>query len=158
MDRFLEFSSNNSLLVLALMASFFIVVFYELRRKASGLIDVEATDAVKLINNGAVVVDLRSAEAFGRGHIVNARNVPADEIESRLSSLGVDKSKPIVAVCDAGVSSRRTVATLRQQGFDSVFSLKQGMTGWTQAGLPVVSGKKTKSKDAGKAGKGKKRG
>ena len=158
MDRFLEFSSNNSLLVLALMASFFIVVFYELRRKASGLIDVEATDAVKLLNNGAVVVDLRSAEAFGRGHIVNARNVPADEIESRLSSLGVDKSKPIVAVCDAGVSSRRTVATLRQQGFDSVFSLKQGMTGWTQAGLPVVSGKKTKSKDAGKAGKGKKRG
>ena len=158
MDRFLEFSSNHSLLVLALMASFFIVVFYELRRKASGLIDVEATDAVKLINNGAVVVDLRSTEAFGRGHIVNARNVPADEIESRLSSLGVDKSKPIVAVCDAGVSSRRTVATLRQQGFDSVFSLKQGMTGWTQAGLPVVSGKKTKSKGAGKAGKGKKRG
>lgn len=158
MDRFLEFSSNNSLLVLALMASFFIVVFYELRRKASGLVDVEATEAVKLINNGAVVVDLRSAEAFGRGHIVNARNVPADEIESRLSSLGVDKSKPIVAVCDAGVSSRRTVATLRQKGFDSVFSLKQGMTGWTQAGLPVVSGKKTKSKGAGKTGKGKKRG
>ena len=158
MDRFLEFSSNNSLLVLALMASFFIVVFYELRRKASGLVDVEATEAVKLINNGAVVVDLRSAEAFGRGHIVNARNVPADEIESRLSSLGVDKAKPIVAVCDAGVSSRRTVATLRQKGFDSVFSLKQGMTGWTQAGLPVVSGKKTKSKGAGKTGKGKKRG
>ena len=158
MDRFLEFSSNHSLLVLALMASFFIVVFYELRRKASGLIDVEATDAVKLINNGAVVVDLRSTEAFGRGHIVNARNVPADEIESRLSSLGVDKTKPVVAVCDAGVSSRRAVAALRQKGFESVFSLKQGMTGWSQAGLPVVSGKKTKSKGAGKSGKGKKRG
>ena len=146
------------MLVLALMASFFIVVFYELRRKASGLIDVEATDAVRLINNGAVVVDLRSTEAFGRGHIVNARNVPADEIESRLSSLGVDKTKPVVAVCDAGVSSRRAVATLRQKGFESVFSLKQGMSGWTQAGLPVVSGKKTKSKGTGKSGKGKKRG
>jgi len=159
MDRFLEFTSNHTLLVLALFASFFIVIFYELRRKASGLIDVEAQEAVRLINNGALVIDLRSAEAFGRGHIVNARNVPSDEIDARLPSLGADTSKPIVAVCDAGVSSRRAVAALRQKGYASVYSLKQGMTGWTQDGLPVVTGKKTKSKsDKGKPGKGKKRG
>lgn len=159
MDRFLEFTSNHTLLVLALFASFFIVIFYELRRKASGLIDVEAQEAVRLINNGALVIDLRSAEAFGRGHIVNARNVPSDEIDARLPSLGADTSKPIVAVCDAGVSSRRAVAALRQKGYASVYSLKQGMTGWTQDGLPVVTGKKTKSKsEKGKPGKGKKRG
>lgn len=159
MDRFLEFSSNHTLLVLALFASFFIVIFYELRRKASGLIDVEAQEAVKLINGGALVVDLRSSEAFGRGHIVNARNVPSDEIEARLSSLGGDTSKPIVAVCDAGVSSRRAVSALRQKGYESVYSLKQGMTGWSQAGLPVVTGKKTRSKsDKNKTGKGKKKG
>lgn len=164
MDRFLEFTSNHTLLVLALFASFFIVIFYELRRKASGLIDVEAQEAVRLINNGALVIDLRSAEAFGRGHIVNARNVPSDEIDARLPSLGADTSKPIVAVCDAGVSSRRAVAALRQKGYASVYSLKQGMTGWTQDGLPVVTGKKTKSKSdkgksvKGKPGKGKKRG
>jgi rhodanese-related sulfurtransferase len=159
MDRFLEFSSNHTLLVLALFASFFIVIFYELRRKATGLIDVEAQEAVKLINNGALVIDLRTAESFGQGHIVNARNMPSDEIESRVSSLGADSAKAIVAVCDAGVSSRRAVSALRQKGFESVYSLKQGMTGWTQAGLPVVTGKKTKSKaDKGKSGKGKKRG
>ena len=159
MDRFLEFTSNHTLLVLALFASFFIVIFYELRRKASGLIDVEAQEAVRLINNGALVIDLRSTEAFGRGHIVNARNVPSDEIDARLPSLGADTSKPIVAVCDAGVSSRRAVAALRQKGYASVYSLKQGMTGWTQDGLPVVTGKKTKSKsEKSKPGKGKKRG
>jgi rhodanese-related sulfurtransferase len=159
MDRFLEFAGNHTLLVLALFASFFIVIFYELRRKATGMIDVEAQEAVKLINNGALVVDLRSAEAFGHGHIVNARNVPSDEIEARVSSIGADASKPIVAVCDAGVSSRRAVSALRQNGYESVYSLKQGMTGWSQAGLPVVTGKKTKSKsDKSKPGKGKKRG
>lgn len=159
MDRFLEFTSNHTLLVLALFASFFIVIFYELRRKASGLVDVEAQEAVKLINSGALVIDLRSAEAFGRGHIVNARNVPSDEIESRISTLGGDTSKSIVAVCDAGISSRRAVSALRQKGFESVYSLKQGMTGWSQAGLPVVTGKKTRSKSGkGKPVKGKKRG
>jgi hypothetical protein len=64
MDRILEFAGNHPLLVSALMASFFLVVFYELRRKASGTINIEAIDAVKLINNDAVIIDLRSADAY----------------------------------------------------------------------------------------------
>lgn len=160
MDKFLQFAGDHPLLVSAFAASFLLVIFSELRRKASGLIDVDASDAVKLINNDAVVIDLRSSEAFGRGHIVNARNIPADELDAKLATLEQFKSKPIVAVCDAGVSSRRTVATLRQKGLESVYSLKGGMTGWTQAGLPVVTGKKTRSKDGKGKGKnkGKKRG
>ena len=53
------------------MISFFLLVFSELRRKASGLVNVDASDAVKLINNDAIVLDIRSADAFARGHIVN---------------------------------------------------------------------------------------
>ncbi len=156
MDKFLQFAGNHPLLVSALTASFLLVIFSELRRKASGLVDVDAAEAVKLINNDAVVIDLRSADAFGRGHIVNARNIPSDELDAKLGTLEHLKSKPIVAVCDAGVSSRRTVAALRQKGLESVYSLKGGMTGWTQAGLPVVTGKKTRPK--GGKGKGKKSG
>jgi rhodanese-related sulfurtransferase len=154
MDRILEFSGNHTLLVTALMISFFVVVFSELRRKAGGLANVDATDAVKLINNDAVVVDLRSAESFGAGHIVNARNIPFDELQAKMSTLDKFKSKPVVTVCDAGNSSLRIVSSLRKAGFESVYSLKGGMTGWSQAGFPVVTGKKTKSK----SGKGKKRG
>ena len=155
MDRILEFANNNMLLVSALMASFFVVVFTELRRKASGLVDVDAVDAVRLINNDAVVVDLRSSDAHSRGHIVNARSIPSDELEAKMSTLAQDKSKPIIAVCESGVSSKRAVNTLRQQGFESVYGLKGGMAGWSQAGLPVVTGKKTKSK-SNKDKKGKK--
>ena len=154
MDRFLEFAGNNTLLVTALMVSFFLVIFYELRRKASGLINIEAGEVVKLINNDALIIDVRSADAYSRGHIVNARNIPSDELDAKLSTLKEPKSKPIVAVCDSGVSSTRAVNALRQQGFESVYGLKGGMNGWSQAGLPVVTGKKTKSK----SGKGKKRG
>ena len=76
MDRILEFTGNHTLLVLALMISFFLLVFTELRRKASGLVNIGAVDAVKLMNSDAVVIDLRSAEAHARGHIVGARNIP----------------------------------------------------------------------------------
>ncbi len=146
MDNILEFVGNNTLLVSALMVSFFVVIFTELRRKASGLVNVDAVDAVKLINNDAVVVDLRSSDAHSRGHIVNARSIPSDELDAKLSTLAQYKSKPIIAVCESGVSSTRAVNTLRQQGFESVYGLKGGMGGWSQAGLPVVTGKKTKSK------------
>jgi rhodanese-related sulfurtransferase len=148
MDKFLEFTSNHVLLVSALMISFFVLVFTELRRKASGLVNVEAGDAVKLINNDAVVIDIRSADAFARGHIVNAKNIPQDELDGKIDQLEKYKAVPIVAVCDSGVTTTRAVDTLRKSGFESVFGLKGGMLGWGQAGLPVVTGKKTRSKSA----------
>ena len=148
MDRFLEFTSNHVLLVSALMVSFFVLVFSELRRKASGLINVDAGEAVKLINNDAVVLDIRSAESFSRGHIVNAKNIPKDELDAKIEQLKQYKGTPILAVCDAGVTTTGIVSKLRAQGFESVFGLKGGMSGWGQAGLPVVSGKKTRSKSA----------
>ena len=146
MDKILEFTNNHMLLVLALVISFFVVIFTELRRKAGGLINVEATEAVRLINNDAVVVDLRNVDAYAKGHIVSARNIPLDELDGRLNSLEDVKSKPIVAVCDNGITSTKAVKTLRSAGFESVYGLKGGMSGWSQAGLPVVTGKKTKTK------------
>ena len=146
MDRILEFAGNHTLLVFALVTSFLLVIFSELRRKASGMMSVEAADAVKLINNDAAVIDLRTVEAFGRGHIVNARNVPSDELGAKISKLGSLKAKPIVVVCESGVSSTKAVDTLRKAGFESVYGLKGGMAGWNQAGLPVVTGKKTKQR------------
>lgn len=146
MERIFEFAGNHPLLALALMVSFFVLVFSELRRKASGLINIEPGDAVKLINNDAVVIDLRNAEAFSRGHIVGARNIPADELEAKMSSLEQFKAKALVTVCDAGIAATRAVNQLRNNGFESAYGLKGGMTGWGQAGLPVVSAKKTKNK------------
>lgn len=144
MEQILQFTGNHPLLVTALMISFFVLVFSELRRKASGMVAVTPGEAVALINNDAKIVDLRSAEAFGRGHIVNARNIPFDEFPAKKDSLG--SSQPLVAVCDSGINSTKAVALLRQSGHESVYSLKGGMNAWSQAGLPVVTGKKTRSK------------
>ena len=146
MDTILEFTGNHTVLVVALMISFFVLVFSEMRRKATGLIAVDPTAAVGLINNDATVIDVRSTEAFARGHIVNARNIPFDEISANEDALAQFKNHPILAVCDTGISSNKTVSALRNSGFESVYNLKGGMTAWSQAGLPVVTGKKTKSK------------
>lgn len=146
MDKILEFANAHPALVLLLMASFFLLIFTELRRKATGLVAVEPADAVALINNDGIVLDVRSAETFARGHIVNARNVPFDEFDAASKKIAKFKDKPVVAVCDSGVTSAKVVDALRKAGFGSSYGLKGGMAAWGQAGLPVVGGKKTKSK------------
>ena len=146
MDTYLEFIGNHMLLVTGLLASFFLLVFTELQRKARGVISVDPQEAVKLINADAAVVDFRTAEAFSRGHIVNARNIPNDELDDKLEKLERFKGKPILAVCDAGLSSAKVVTKLRAQGMDNVYGLKGGLNAWSEASLPLVSAKKTKSK------------
>jgi rhodanese-related sulfurtransferase len=146
MERYLEFIGNHTLLVGALVFAFFLLLFTELRRKALDVTSIEPQDAVKLINGDAVVIDLRSAEAFARGHIVHARNIPFDELPARADALDKYKSKSIVAVCDAGTTSGKAVQMLRKAGINEVYGLRGGIAAWTQANLPLVTSKKTKKK------------
>jgi rhodanese-related sulfurtransferase len=146
MDRYLEFAANHTLLMAALVFSFFLLVITELRRKASGIVNVEPQDAVKLINNDAVVIDLRSPEAFARGHIVHAKNIPMDELDAKNEKIAGYRGKPVVTVCESGANATRAVDRLRKSGFESVYGLKGGIAGWTQANLPLVTSKKTRKK------------
>lgn len=146
MDTYLEFAGNHTLLVSALVFSFFLLVFTELRRKAAGMINVEPPEAVRLINADAKVIDVRSVEAFARGHIVHAKNIPFDELQADAKKVDKLKSRTVIAVCDSGVTSTKVVDFLRKQGVESVYGLKGGMNAWTQASLPVVTAKKTKKK------------
>ena len=146
MDTYLEFIGNNVVLVAGLLASFFLLVFTELKRKADGIVNIDPQEAVKLINADATVIDLRPADAFARGHIVNARNIPHDEIDDKLEKLSRFKGRPMVAVCDAGMTSSKIVSRLRQAGIDNAYGLKGGIGAWNEASLPLVSSRKTRSK------------
>ncbi len=146
MDTYLKFAGENTLLVSALAFSFFILIFTELQRKARGLTTVEPQAAVKLINADAVVIDLRSPEVFARGHIVNAKNMPFEEIAANKEKISKYAKKAILAVCDAGMTSAKFVGSMRKSGIENVYGLKGGINAWTQANLPLVTGKKIKKK------------
>ncbi len=146
MQQVFEFAANHSLLAGGLVLSFIVLVFSELQRKARGMTSVEPQEAVKLINADARVVDLRSSEAFARGHIVNAKNIPFDELaahEEKLKSMG---DKPLLTVCDSGMASNKVVTRLRKAGIDNVYGVRGGMNAWSEASLPVVGGKKPRKK------------
>lgn len=138
MAQLAEFASNHPYLVSGLVAALLAVVFYELRQKSLGVTQVSTVDAVRLINKGAVVIDVRGADAYGGGHIVNAKHMTPETLDTTKPPLSKYKEKPLLLVCDTGTSSSKAANTLRQAGFAKVFSLKGGLGAWRAQNLPLV--------------------
>ena len=96
--------------------------------------------AINLINHdNAQVFDIRDAEAFSAGHIINAISTPIDGFaQARMDKY---KNKPLIIVCANSTKSQTLAATLRNQGFSQPYVLAGGMNAWLSANLPVVKGK-----------------
>ncbi len=133
----MEFITKNIFLVVIACVSGGMLIWPLLRRSAGGPW-VNTVEATQMINRSdALVVDLRGAEDFARGHILGAKNIPLAELDKRAGELDKYKAKPLILHCDAGNRSGRGVAVLRAKGFDKAHNLAGGYAGWLQAGLPV---------------------
>jgi rhodanese-related sulfurtransferase len=135
---FLQFLlSQNNVFIVAVAVISGIMLAIPALRKSGGGSAIGTTQAIQMINQRqAVLVDVRPAEQYQAGHIAQARNVPATEIEKK--SAGLPKNKPLVVVCDQGRDASRAVSKLKAQGFTEVVALDGGMRAWSQAGLPVT--------------------
>jgi rhodanese-related sulfurtransferase len=99
---------------------------------------VGAFEAVNLINRrDALIIDVRDKAAFAAGHLPNARHIPLAELAGRVGELQKFKARPVLVNCPPGNAAARVCTTLRQAGFQEVFALRGGMTGWAEASLPV---------------------
>ena len=133
----LKFVTDNILLVGVAFASGAMLVWPALRRGAAGA-SVTTLQATLLINQqNALVLDVREAAEYEKGHMLNARNIALGELESRAGEIEKHKAKPVIVVCDDGNPSGRAAAALRKQGFEQVFTLNGGIRAWRQAGLPL---------------------
>jgi rhodanese-related sulfurtransferase len=132
-----EFISKNIFLVMIAAVSGGMLL-WPLLRKGTGGPWVNTLQATQLMNReDAVVVDLRPAADFAKGHILGARSVPLADLEKRAGELDKYKAKPVIVYCNAGNSAGASVALLRRNGFANVVNLAGGYAAWQQAGLPV---------------------
>lgn len=83
---------------------------------------VAAAEAWELIGNGALLVDVRSAEEFAAGSIENAVNVPHTEIDELAKLIGADKHRSVVFFCRSGRRSGRALEALEDMGYTGIFN------------------------------------
>ncbi|WP_280646301.1 MULTISPECIES: rhodanese-like domain-containing protein [unclassified Dysgonomonas] len=77
-------------------------------------------DFKALLENGAILLDVRTKEEYKQGAAVNSINIPLDRLNSNLSKL--EMGKPIIAVCTSGIRSRDAVTILKNNGFKEIYN------------------------------------
>lgn len=138
MDRFVEFAGHHPALVAAAIAAALAVIVYEswLRARSAG--GVTPQQLIQLMNRGALVIDIRPADAFAGGHISGARQIPSDQLVKAGDTLKRYKAKPVVIYSDGGSIAAAAVRQLMAQGFTQVFSLQGGLEAWRAENLPLA--------------------
>jgi rhodanese-related sulfurtransferase len=119
---------------------------------------VSPQEAAKLLEDGALYLDVRSEPEFAEGHAPGALNVPllhqgpAGMVENadflRVVEGAFAKEERLVVGCKSGGRSRRAAGMLTRAGYTAIFDVVGGFEGgrdafgraapgWRAGGLPV---------------------
>lgn len=129
---------NNLALIAIAVVSGGLLAWPAISRSTGGK-SVNTAAATQLINKrNAVVVDIRDAAEYAKGHLPQARSAPLAELAAKAAGLAKDKSVPIIVVCQTGQRSGKAQAALKEAGYSEIYSLEGGLAAWQQAGLPVI--------------------
>jgi rhodanese-related sulfurtransferase len=148
MQRLLDFIGHHPYLAGATLLAAIAVLVFELRARVHAFAALSAMQAVRLMNQGALVIDLRSKELYDAGHIVDARNVPVADLESQADALKKWRDKNVITYCDSGANGASAARSLMKLGFTKVFNLQGGLNAWVKDNLPLAktAGGKSSSK------------
>jgi phage shock protein E len=75
------------------------------------------------LQEGALVIDVRSPEEYRGGHAPGARNIPLHELADTLPREIPDKDKVILLHCQSGMRSLNGMRQLQRLGYKNVFNL-----------------------------------
>lgn len=142
-------------LVIALVTHVIFFLWMAPPAQAAGIVD---TDTVaQALSRGAVVWDIREADAYNQGHIPGAVNVgtrvcsqlrtpvswdyiPVERITGRLGAWGIDPGKEIVAYADKGSACPYFIlASLQMVGAKNAHVYHGGIDDWRVAGRPIAT-------------------
>jgi phage shock protein E len=75
-----------------------------------------------MIESGALLVDVRSAEEFAEGHIDGAVNIVWDDTAALIAAIGEDKQRPVVFYCRSGNRVGKSIVVLGTKGYNNIYN------------------------------------
>lgn len=138
LEQLLEFVINHWILSLVWVALLILLIRSEGSRGGKAISPSEVT---QLINKeDAKVIDIRSKDDFRKGHLPDAINIPARDVQKRLSEIEGFKEQPVILICKTGTTAGATGSILAKAGFTQLKKLRGGIMEWQGANLPLVKG------------------
>jgi rhodanese-related sulfurtransferase len=140
LQQLIEFVGNHWVLFAAL-AAILALLAHNFLLAGKGSVDPVA--ATNLINHkDALVVDVRPAADFAKGHIINSINIPMNGFKKQIGTLQKHKDRPILIACRSGSQSSMACSQLRKEGFADVHNLRGGVLAWESDNRPLSKKKR----------------
>ena len=138
MEKLPEFIANH-LFLFSLLVAISTLLLWNIFAGSIGAGQVVPAEVTRLINHeNAEVLDLRSAEEFEKGHIINSVNLAVATLEEKQKELEKYKNKTVILCCNQGQESIRVARILKTKGLEKLFCLKGGIAAWKNANLPLT--------------------
>lgn len=91
---------------------------------------IECDEAKQLLEQGAILFDIRDQDSFNQAHPIEAKNLNNDNFQQLLSVVSPEQC--ILVLCYHGISSQGAAQYIAQQGFKNTRSVNGGFTQWQQ--------------------------
>jgi len=140
MERLIDYVTHHPWLAAAAALVAALVIAYEMRARSENLVSISPQDVVRLMNQGALLIDLRPEQEYTAGHVSGARHMNGEQILKATDTLKKHKEKAVVVYDDTGPLGASAVRQLAAQGFKKAFSLRGGLAAWRAENLPLSRG------------------
>jgi rhodanese-related sulfurtransferase len=137
-ELFFEFAQEQWILFLGLLLIIFMIIQTQFADKLAGYMSVTPDQAVRLMNDGAFVLDVRSIDEFRTGHLNGAKNISIADLALKIATLSDRKEGPTLVYCESGARSARACSMLTKAGFTQLHNLSGGILSWRAANLPLA--------------------
>ena len=85
--------------------------------------DINKNELKRMLQDGAVLVDVRSPQEYREGHLKGAILVPEYEIISKHLKTFKSKEETIILYCSNGLRSKKAQRKLEKLGYTNVYNL-----------------------------------
>lgn len=101
-----------SIVIIAITGTY---VFYKQYQQRNIEKDIPA-----LVSNGAIILDVRTAKEYSKGHIEGSVNIALSKL--RDENLLLDKDKTYITCCSHGLRSIKAVEVLKARGYPNIYN------------------------------------
>ena len=106
---------------------------------ADDSVDLKVSDfSAKSQEVGVVSLDVRTADEFAEGHLIDAININVESGNFEAEIEKLDKNTTYAVYCRSGRRSAIAVDLMKKAGFTSLYNLDGGVIDWSASGLPLV--------------------
>ncbi len=105
-------------------------MFNFFKKKPMNYNNIDAVEFKKLIDEGGIVLDVRSPGELAEGSITGYKQINLFDRSFKTEIDRLDKSKTYLVYCRSGNRSGQACAIMDQMGFEKLYNLNGGISAW----------------------------